>query len=103
MNSIQKKELVKKLLPIIGVIVKQFLTGGKTKLGIYILAVTTLSLNYFAGIDPTLASAKPEILPALAKVGMAVGGTVLSVGVGHDVIKKGKGIASSIRDLFKAF
>jgi len=100
MNSIQRKELIRNLIPIVKVIIGQFFTGGKTKLGVYILGVTILSLKFFADIEPAVATANPNVLPTVAKIATGVGSTILSIGLSHDVIKKGRGIFKDIKNLF---
>jgi len=102
MNPKHKKKIVKNLIPILGVVVKEFLTGGKTKLGIYILTVATLSLKYWAGMDIDVASAIPSAVPPVLKTALTVGSGVLGIGVGHDLIKKGKNIFNSIKKITKS-
>lgn len=83
---------------LIGSTLRHFGKGGKTKLGVYLIGLSTLSIKFFFDIDLELAAANPEVLPGLAKAAIGAGGVALAVGVGHDLVKKGIGIFKDIRD-----
>lgn len=85
---------------IIGSILKQFFKGGKTKLGVYLLAIVTLSINYFFDIDTAIATVNLEALPVAAKAGAVVSTSILGLGIGHDVVKKSKNVLKDIRYFF---
>lgn len=100
MNPNDKKKLLRSIFPIVAIIVREFFKG-KTKLGVYILGVTTLSLKFFLDVDPQIAAVKPSIVPVVAKVATYIGSGTLAVGVGHDLIKKSKKIIGGIKDYLK--
>lgn len=84
---------------LIGSISRHFLKGGKTKLGVYLTALSTLSIKFFFDIDLPVAAASPEAIPAVAKAGLIAGTVVGGVGLGHDIFKKVRGIVKDIRNI----
>ncbi len=104
MKKSQKNLLGKVLLEVaptlIGSTLKQFGKGGKTKLGVYLIALSTLSIKFFFDLDLPVASANPEVIHPVAKAALVLGTGALGVGIGHDLVKKGKGIFGDIRKLF---
>ncbi len=101
MNEKTKNILGRYLPPILGVIIRE-LFKGKTKTGVYILGLSTLTLK-FLGVPIEVADTNPEMIPTAAKVAVGTGTAVLGVGIVHDLIKKGKGIANGIKDVIKFF
>jgi len=102
MNKKVKSELARLLPPILGVIIRE-LFKGKTKTGVYVLGLSTLTLKYLLGVPLEVAEVNPEVVPTLGKVAVGAGTALLGVGIGHDLIKKGKGIVKGIKDVLKFF
>jgi hypothetical protein len=104
MKKLHKNLIGKMLLDIaptlIGSVSKHFLKGGKTKLGVYLTALSTLSIKFFFDIDLESAAANPAALPGLAKAALGAGGVALGVGVGHDIFKKARGILKDVKNIF---
>lgn len=75
--------------------------NGKTKLGIYIIGSTGLTLKYICGYD--LADANHLILTgdiSITTVILTIAGTIiLSIGIIHDIIKKVKNIVKNIKNM----
>ena len=103
MEKKQKQMIGKILLDImptlIGSVSRNFLKGGKTKLGVYLIALSSLSIKFFFDIDLELAAANPSVVPVAAKAVLGSGGVVLGVGLVHDLIKKGLGIFKDVKNI----
>ena len=100
----KRKNLIGKMLlditpTIIGSLLRHFGKGGKTKLGVYLTGLSAILIKYAFDIDLELAASNPGALPAVAKAALSAGGLALSVGLGHDLFKKAKGIFKDIRDV----
>ena len=70
---------------LIGSILRHFLKGGKTKLGVYLIGLSTLSIKFFFDIDTQVAAVNPAVVPAAAKVAIGTGGALLGIGIFKDV------------------
>lgn len=96
----KSKEIIRDILHEIGPVLLENLVNGKTKLGVYLIGIFSLSMNFFYGaeIDTALAEcAKIEISQAVGKMPRTMkaiagaGVAALSIGVLHDLVKRTKG------------
>lgn len=98
MDEKEKKTLIalalKEILPLV---LTTFLQG-KTKLGVYILALTYATAKYTFGVD--LPEPDPSKIPTTVDVGVGVGALTVGIGLVHDLIKKGALIAGGIKAIF---
>ena len=106
MDSDDKKAIMKILLTDgLPFILKTFLSG-KTKLGVYILALTWASAKFFFDVDlPAGVELPPEAiggaLPLPVKIGTAAGTGILGIGMIHDLIKKFNLTTSKVMSIFR--
>lgn len=97
----EKKNKILLVLQILAMVLRVFAQGGKTKLGLYLLAVTGISIKFVAGIDIPVAEEVPGDLPLAAKAGAVSGGVLMAVGILHDLLKKADAITKEFHALRK--
>jgi len=99
------------LAEVIPVLIKQA-TEGKTKLGVYLLGIFSLSMTFFIGgeagdqitIGTDIVLKSSPNIPAVFKLIGGAGARALGIGVAHDLVKRTKGgieLFKAIRSRFK--
>lgn len=91
--------ILKNVVPVVG---REFVRGGKTKLGLYILISAYAAAKFFFGIEIPIQGSEMEAARSLpVAAGVSVGVVLTVVGLGHDLYKKQKAIKSKLFSFIK--